>query len=452
MRILKKDFIKTVVFAIIVSFIAVLTVLEIKKFQKEEETKKNQSRVVQFGSNQIKQVKFKNYILERDKKKFIWKIVSPYTDYLNYRVTEEWVSKGLSQEGRNLSDGEKPLNWAQFSLDKELNKIVYITDSGEKTLVQLSEKEAFDGSTYLRVGFKETEKLYSSSNEWKDVFSKKIESLRSLQLFNWEVPYPLSLPKKISFYKKGKMYLSLIKEDIWRSNDFKSWNFDEAKVNSYIQELKTYLHEGFSEKKVDLKDKISSLVINTDTGEELSLNFYKKGYAVSSYRSEHTLSVDKTAKNALIVDPLDLRSFKDIDGNTPNGDIDQLTIRVGEKSKAFKFKDNIWVLGKNEKQQDSFNGARVFMFLNKLKEINYKRFISDKKIIFKSAKKRIYLIKNKKNLVRYSIGQSIKCKEESQLKQCVLISTNQLQKAYAIALEQEINDIFKFKFNEEVSR
>ncbi len=450
MRILKKDFIKTAIFSVIVSFFTVLAVLELKKFQKEEETKEAKSRVVQFGSNEIKQVKFKNYFLEKDNKKPIWKMVSPYTDYLNYRVTEEWILKGLSQKGRNLSDGEEPLNWADFSLDNELNKIVYITNLGEETLVQLSEKEAFDGSAYLKVKFKGMEKLYSSSSEWKEVFSKKVEKLRSLQLFNWEVAYPLSLLKKISFYKRGKVYFSLIKKDVWTSSELKDWSFDEAKVDSYINELKTYLHEGFSEKKVSLKDKTSSIVINIDREGEFSLNFYKKNYAISSYRPEHTLNVDKGAESTLMVNPLDLRSFKDVDGDVPNGDIDKLNIRVGKQSQTFQFKDNIWVLGRDEKKQDNFNGARVFVFLNKLKEINYKRFVSDKNFFFKSANKKIYLMKNGKNLVKYSVGQNVKCEKESKLKQCVLIATNQFQKAYVIALKQEVNEIFKFKFYDEV--
>ncbi|MGH1469164.1 MAG: hypothetical protein ACRBBP_09835 [Bdellovibrionales bacterium] len=448
MHLMKKDFLKTGIFALVVSVVVVFAILEVKKFQGEEEAKEAENRVVDFGSIEIKRLKFNEYILERDGKKFTWKLVSPYTDYLNYRVVEEWVSKGLSQEGRNLSDGGESLTWSEFSLDNDLNKLVYITDEGKEASVQLSEKEAFDGSVYLRVIFKDTDMLYSSSKEWKEVFSKKVEELRSLQLFNWEVPSPSSLPKRISFYKKGRKYLSLDKEETWTSPEFKAWTFDNAKVDSFVNELKTYLHDGFTDGRAQLKDKVATVVLNTDTSEEYSLNFYKDGSAVSSYRPEHKMKVDKNALASLVVEPLDLRSFDDVDGGMPDGDFDALKIKIKDKSQRYAFKDNIWVLGKGEKERASFNGAQVFVFLNKLKEINYKRFVSEKGIVFKSAKKRIYLSKDGKEVLRYSVGPDFQCEATSKRKRCVLIATNVLKKAYVVALKSEINKIFRFKFDE----
>lgn len=454
---MKKDFIKTSIFAFIVSIVVVFAVLEIKKFQGEEDVKEIENRVVAIGSDEVSKIKYKDYILERDGKKFTWKITSPYTDYLNYRVTEDWVSKGLSQEGRNLSDGGEKLNWQEFSLDHSDGKMIYTTVGGDTATVQLSKKEAFDGSTYLRVmSSKKGEQLYSSTAEWKEVFTQKIEKLRSLQLFNWETPSPSAMPKKISFYRKGKKYLSLEKSGKWKSAEHETWTFDDAKVDSYLSELKTYLHEGFVSDKtskkvkerVKLKNKLATIVLNTDTNEDYSLGFYRGQYAIASYRPEHILKVDNVALSGLMVSPLDLRSFDDVDANFPNGEYTGVKIKIRDKYQKFNLKDSIWVLDAKEAKKKTFNGARVFIFLDQIKKLNYRRYISDRGVVFKSAKKRIYLLKEGKEVIRYSVGQNFPCEVKSSRANCVLIATNAVKKAYMVVLRKEVNELFKFSFKD----
>lgn len=448
----KKDAFKTIIFALLVSIAVAFSLLEIKKFQSEEENREVANKLVPYGSVEIKKVEFQGAVLERDGQKFTWKMTSPITDYLNYNAVEKWVSKALSKEGRNLSEGGESLNWSEFHLDGDDNFIKYVTIDDKSTSVKLSDKEAFDGSSYLRVFSKDSEgKLFSSEKEWREVFSQKANDFRSVQLFNWEVPSPGSVLSKISFYKKGAKSFTLqkTKEDKWSSEQFKDWTFDDAKVTSYISELQTYLHDGFEDRSFKISDKTSTIVANTDKGEEFSLGFYKKGYAVANYRPEHTVKVDKNAESVMIVDPLDLRSFIDVDGSTPNGDYDEVQVKNDKKIQKLYLKDRIWTIDDKDPLKETFNGAKVFIFLDKLKNLNYKRYVSDKGIYLKGVKKRIFLIKDGKELVRYSIGQDFPCSvNDKKSKNCVLVATNKVQKTFMVALKSDVNSIFRFDFKE----
>ena len=455
---MNKDFIKTGVFAFFVSIVLLAAVFELKKFKEEEDTKEVKDRVVKVDdSDQVLKVEMGSFVFLKDPLKSTWRSVKPVADYMNFNDLEDWVSKALSFDGRLLSDEGEEINWVDFGLNESSKKIIYFEKS-RKTEVSLSDKAAFDGSVYLKVTKDNKDFLYSSSTEWKEVFKKDPISFRSLKLFDWTVPEAKALPKILKVKTGSKEKLSLLKTggqdgEVWKSLKHPKWTIDSAKVDSFLSDVRGYLHKGFADGQMVLSSPKVSLYIEDQTKNPFSLNLYikdKKNYAVASYRPEHVLKVDQEAFEDLSPSEIEFRSLSDFIKDFDVDSVKALKVRLKDENKVFRLKNEIWTKtdGKKTPKGYEFNGAKVFKFLEQFKALDFKRYVLEKDVIFKSAKKKLYFYKNQKDVeLTFSVGQKFPCQKNVKSKKtCVLIATNKVQGYYSVVLKSEIDKLFKYRF------
>lgn len=462
---LNKDFIKTAVFALLVSLVLLFVVFEIKKFQGEEEIKEVKNRVLAVDPEAINKIIFKNYTVIRNRDAGLWRAVSPVTDYLNFRAVEDWMSKALSFDGRLLSDKDEVVRWTDFGFVEKSPKIIYAAGKDSYKL-QLSKKTAFDGSSYIKYQKNnEPALLLSSDPEWKKIFTQEPEDFRSLKVFDWNVPEPGSQVKVLKIKKNNKEVLSIYKEDgVWKSETEPKWTLNSVKIESFLSDLRQYMHKGFADGKMRLESPKVSLFVSDKKNNGFSVNIYeqdKKTYAVVSYRPEHVLALDLEAMEDFAPSSIEFREFSDLISfsDSKEFDVDKvkaLKIRKSDENQVFRFKDNLWTKtdGKKVPAGFEFNGAKVFQLLEAFKKIQYKRYVKERDVVFKSAKRKLYFYKDQKNIeLTYSVGQSYPCTPTSKgLNKCVLVATNKVQGYYGIALKNDVDDIFKYGFVQKIAQ
>ena len=454
---MNKDFIKTGFFALFVSIVLLVAVFELKKFKGEEDVKEIKDRVVKVDPAKVNKIESAGFVLIRDRTKSTWRSILPLNDYMNFHGVEDWLSKALSFDGRLLSDPEEQVNWADFGINEESKKVTYYFER-EQVDVSLSTKEAFDGSVYLKVKKNEGVFLYSSSAEWKKIFSKSPETFRSLKLFDWTVAEAPSLIKSLKIKNKNKEILSLVKSgseegEVWSSLKHPKWSIDSVKVDSFLSDVQSYLHKGFADGKMVLSSPRVNLYVEDQNKNPFSLNLYtkdKKNYAVSSYRPEHVLKIDKESFDDLAPFEIEFRALSDLIKDFDPERVKAAKIRIGDDNQVFRLKGDKWAKTDGEKipKGYEFNEERLSQLFEGFKSINLKRYVPEKDVIFKSAKRKLYFYRDQKNIEwTLSMGQNILCKNQVKASnKCVLIATNKVQGYYGVALKSDVLKLFKIKF------
>jgi hypothetical protein len=458
-KIINKDFIKTGFFALFVSIFLLVVVFEIKKFKSEDDVKEVKDRVLNLDPDLINRISFKGFTLIRDRDAGVWRAVSPVTDYMNFKAVEGWLSKSLFYDGRKLSDVDEKVRWADFGFVKSSPEVTYYAKKNAHKLT-LSGKTAFDGSAYIKYQKnKNPALLISSDPEWKDVFDKDPQEFRSLKLFDWTVPEPKSSVKVLKITKKNKVITSvLIEDEVWKSEKNPEWTLNSLKIKSFLSDLQQYVHEGFADERMRLKSPSVSLFVSDNKNNGYSINLYeqdKNVFGVVSYRPEHVLKVAKEAVDEFTPEAIEFREFSDLIKDYSVDNIKALKIRENSENKVFRFKDNLWTKTDGSKipRGFEFNGAKVFSLLESFGKIGYKRYISEKEVIFKSAQKKLYFYQDQKNIdLTYSVGQSYSCSKKSKgANKCVLIATSKVQGYYGVALKEDVDKIFKYGFIQKIT-
>jgi|GEM_PF-3312507 len=459
-RLLGKDFLKTAFFALFVSVVLLFVVFEIKKFQGEEEVKEVKNRVLNLNFDHVNKIKVSGYIFIRDRDLKVWRAVSPVTDYLNFRAVEDWLAAALSFDGRRLSDKDEHVRWTDFGFLKNSPEITYYDNKNAYSL-RLSNKNAFDGSSYIK--YKKNNEsgfLFSSDPEWARIFEKKPKDFRSLKVFDWTVPEPSSKVKVLKIKVKNKEKLSFYKEsEIWKSEKDPKWTLNTVKIESFLNDLQQQTHKGFADSKMRLQNPEVSLFVSNQKKSGFSINIYeedKKVYGVASYRPEHIFELDKKAVDEFSPNPIEFRESSDLIKDFDVDLVKAVKIRKDSDNQVFRFKDDLWVKTDGEKIAAGFefNGAKVFSLLEDFKKIQYKRYVKDREVIFKSAKKKLYFYKDQKNIeYTYSVGQRYPCTIKSRgYMKCVLVATNKVQGYYGVALRQDVEKIFKYGFIQKIPK
>jgi len=459
-KILKKDFVKTGVFALIVSIVLLLAVFEIKKFQDEEELVEIKDRVVRVAPSTVNRIQVQGHTLIRDVEQGVWRTVSPINDYLNFRAVEDWLAKALSFDGRNLSDGDEKVRWVDFGFLENSPKIIYFSKK-DAYAVSISEKTAFDGSVYLKFQKnKETPLLLSSNPEWSSTFAKKVQELRSLKVFDWTVSDSSSEARVLKVSQKNKEVLSLFKEgEAWKSARKEKWTISKVKVEAFLSDLKQYLHKGFADSKMRLEKSLVTVYVGDQKKNGFSVNIYKKKkkvYAVVSFRPEHVLKLDDEALDDFAPEAIEFREFTDLVKGFEVEGVVALKIRKNNENKVFRMKEGLWTKtdGKKIPAGFEFNSSKVSKVLETFKSVQYKRYVKEKDVLFKSAKKKLYFYKDQKTIdMTYSVGQAYPCSTSSKkIDKCLLVATNKVQGYYGVALKDEVNSIFKFGFVKKIEK
>lgn len=409
---MNKDFLKTALFAFFVAMVFVFVLFEIKDFKSEEDIKEEKARLVYMDLSDVEEVTFKSSLFKKEG--LVWKMFKPFSDLVDAKHFEEWLSKIMVAKGSKLNTKNEKIKWSDFYFSKE-SPSVKIKTKNQEVEIFLAEKEAFDESSYLRVRKGDEDGLYVAQKNMASFFEKSRDLFRSRSLFDWTELEPDSRVAKIVFLKKGKVYFSLLrKEGRWQEegqNKREGWSWEEGYVDSFLDDLKKYKIESFEGKDFKIKDSEKSLTVKTTTGKKYSLYLDKvkgKALAQSTLRPNIFFEVNSDALKALFPAPLDFRSDKDVLGES----FEPVSVKIekGRDKKEFFLESSIWKSA--QKKDKKFNGALVFKFVDKVKGINFVRFIEKKKYFFKNQKKKITFKDAYGKSTALSLGQKVQCKKD----------------------------------------
>ncbi len=414
---MRKDIIKTSLFSLVVAAIALTAFLELKEFKEEEEVKEVRDRVVKINSSELSLVRLEPEGIDIYHDSGNWKLRAPIKDVIEDEIVDSWVSSLLSLDGRVLgSSKDKDLVWGDFGIFKDSRSILFKAENNDMVKVQISNKEAFDGSTYLRVRSKNQDVLISSDSKWRLETLKKPYDFRSKNLFNWSELSKEGRPTSFSVSNKSaKEYYDLNKtENKWTAKRRKKWGIDEEALKDYFELIKSQKVIAFVEPE-KYKGKVElSFKISLSTGEKVSLEILKDRYTVyarASFRPDILLKINNKILKALYKPLLSLKSKEDFYFFKQNK-VKSMLLKTGAKSFRVKNEDNVWVL-KNKSELPKgkdFNGAKVFEMFNKLRALGGVRYVKAN-TLFYTSKKRITLYNSKNNMYyQLEVGQKFPTK------------------------------------------
>lgn len=451
-----KDLKKTGLFSLLVGLVLIFVIFEIKKFKEEEDVKEIKEKVVKLEAGKIIEIIFGEYQFE---KKFTgWRsIKAPLIDTLDADKVTDFINEVLKLNGRVLSDPGETVNWPEFGFVKSSKSLVFSSKS-KKTTVILSNNKSFDGSSYLKVsGQKNSEVLVSSGPEWFDIFNQNALNLRDPKVFNWPVTKSIkdkSPGIQITFSKRDKSYtLNLDKTWSTKESKYKKWIFDDAKINSLLEDIKNFRAKSFLDELPRNNVEYGEVLVVVSPDKRYSLKVYKHlktYYASNSSRPNIYFDLGSDNIDTFFPDIRDLRSLSGIlSFNQDN--IQSFLFKYKGKDENFeKLKDGEWISSglKNDgdKEVKRVNGGAVsklfsLMSNSKVERVLEKPNTLPKPVLIVSYKT---LDQKRENFEIYSTDLScVRVETSGAKKECYILYSKGSYYAFKKELSKEI---FKLKF------
>lgn len=457
---MKKELIRTGIFALAVAAIGLFTFFEIKKFKQETENEDIKDRVLKVDSSDVKGFSYKigeNPLMVLKKSNGTWSLVSPLNDVTDHTEVDDWVSKLLATEGRLLVKEPSQDDLSKFDLTGGDEPKIYISTSFLEASIEISSKEAFDGSSYVLVKTKEQNEekvsVYSSSEEWRKALEFDRDKFRSLRIFDWKDSYPDSKVKNFSF-TQGSTKLSFeFKDNNWTLLERPNWVLDRAKVDSFLTDVRGFQYKEMITR-VDVKKGYRALFgyeVRLDSNETLTLQVWetpsKKFYAEASHRPDAGFVIFLDGKKGLSLDPLDLRSAQDV--LKFKTDEIKLVKYIGEKDAVTLKKDGgVWVTDSQVPEGKIFNGSRVFDLLEKLTSIEGLRYEKSTFPFKKSKPSLEFFNADNKRIFQLELGQKVSSVRGENNRHAYLVKSNMTKEPLVID-QVSYTSVFDISFFED---
>ena len=444
---MKKDLKKTGVFALLVTLFFSFVIYEINEFKEEEETKEIKSRVVKLDPDKVDRIEHENFILE--KSGIHWRALEgDFKDLLDRDKVEKWLSDALTEYGRSLSEPDEDVEWEKFGFSED-SEVFTFKEGEEETEVTLSQMKSFDDGSYLQVSNNKDKKiLFSSDNGWFGFFSKDLNLLREKKAFDWSAIDLASEVKEIRVTRSTNDFKLTNVDGKWTtmSSKMDSWTFDEAKISSFIDDIKSFrLNEFIDERPKNLKS-YGTLTVSTDKSKhDLKIfKIIKDYYAESSFRIGVLYTVGPENIDTFFAEPLELRSFDDallFNQDSVTG----VSYKMTDKNFTFfKSEEGEWKVEEELPEVKVFNGASVIKMFSLLKNTKAERFLTDNP---KSLNARLTVSRTYKNETgdEFKIyNNEVSCiKGDESNKDCFVLESKKL---FLAVKKDEVKDLFEINF------
>lgn len=149
-----KKFKSTWIMATLVAALAVFTYFEYKSADQDAAAARGEKRAFELLRDDIEEIhlnaKGVKTVLKKEGGE--WKLVEPVQDLAESGAVEGFLFSLLSQKGQEFRTPEesKTTNWAEFGLEPAGSR-VEVKGKGKSEVLEISSKNAFDGSYYLKV-------------------------------------------------------------------------------------------------------------------------------------------------------------------------------------------------------------------------------------------------------------------------------------------------------------
>ncbi len=228
----------TAITAAVVAVLAAYTFYEYKNSDDSINTAQGERRIFHLLRDDLSEINLKNSEGEiqivRDGDG--WKMTKPVEDQADSSAVEGLLYTLLSQKGRTFQadDESKKTDWAEFGL-QPAGSTIEIRGKGKTEKLEISSKNAFDGSYYVRLG----DDLLLGDRGLSHLVSREPKSLRSRKIYRGPEDF-----KKVSVkldYEGDSASFEVAKDnDKWAITPKPSFELDQEKIEGWVDKIKSF--------------------------------------------------------------------------------------------------------------------------------------------------------------------------------------------------------------------
>lgn len=221
--------------ALIVAGLAAYTFYEFKNADDTVSAAKGEKRVFYLLRDQIEQIEItKNgveIVLKKQNDK--WQMLKPVEDLADASAVESFMYSLLTQKGKEFRGDEGKPKWADFGLEPAGSKVTIRSKDKAETL-EVSSKNAFDGSYFIRV----KDDLWLGDRGLAQVMEREPSAFRSRKVYRG--PEPINSVEVKLDYDGTKDSYKLKRggaKELWTIDPAPAFAVDSAKVAEWVQKI-----------------------------------------------------------------------------------------------------------------------------------------------------------------------------------------------------------------------
>lgn len=241
-----KSFRSTFVLIGLVAAIGGFAVWDYFQTQKNEETEKQNSLILNLSEDEVKKLVLRSeegtFTLERSSQSEDFSIVSPITDEVDQDTIRFWLNDVFNESAKPLRSGSE-VKWSDFDLEEPKRSLEVQTFSQENFLIFVSQQSAFDGSIYLR----KEDQLLLGGTAWGRLMLKKTNEVRGKKLLRKTIDLKKleSIEIESADMKTTYSLTRNVGGEGWALSPQVSWPLSSAEVESFVRSLEGTRTEGY---------------------------------------------------------------------------------------------------------------------------------------------------------------------------------------------------------------
>jgi hypothetical protein len=121
--------------------------------EKNEQTRKSeQATLIPFKADQIQSFSIENKAQKIELNKTVdgWKLISPYQDWADNSVVDEFLNQLTQQKSLSVIRPKDSVNWATYGLNDSPVKITLVHQNKQELTYLVGDKKSFENNSYLR--------------------------------------------------------------------------------------------------------------------------------------------------------------------------------------------------------------------------------------------------------------------------------------------------------------
>jgi hypothetical protein len=260
----------------LVAGLAGYTVYEYKDSEDTAGTAKGEKRIFHLLRDDLEEItilsKGTETVLKRQEGQ--WQMTKPVEDLAEASAVEGFIYSTLTQKGREFREAGGKVGWAEYGLEPAGGKIS-IRGKGKTEAMEVSSKNAFDGSFFVRVG----DEVWLGDRGLAQLLEREPASFRSRKIYRGpEQVNDVEVQLDYGGVRESFRVKRSGAEDLWTMDPDPGFAVDSAKVAEWVQKL-TALHGSdfvpempASKPSMEVKLGGSTVTFSGDAGADVMVN------------------------------------------------------------------------------------------------------------------------------------------------------------------------------------
>lgn len=356
---------------------------EVRVEKESQEKTLLKSKVDQISRVEIAK-KEETIVLERGSEG--WKIVEPLQDEADNDEVESFLTSMASEKYTGLAGEGEQVDWAQFGLQSPKARIKVRDQAGAETVLIISEKKNFEGSSLLRVGDDKRALLVNSS--WVGRAEKKPFDFRRKNLLRSKAASVEEISLKNSLGSLGL----ISKDGQWQLKDKATAKLDAEVLREFLRNLnETKAKEFINEtelKELKLRDPVAKIQLKLNEKTWTAEFFKSKDKGVFARVSEPSLWMKLEEADLGKFDKLSQHSVRDHKAafKAEIKDVTEIESVKGAEVLRFKKNQGQWQVESGAKSPDlKASGGVLDDLANRVKDLRSVAYLDGEKSLASQA-------------------------------------------------------------------